>query len=226
MRVAAAAWPAVRSCDGWPRVGWLTLASLAWSVGGRHARDRMGPPPVPGYDGGMSESEGPTRDGAAVAPPPTPGERRLAHPPSDRYRSTEASANEIATTDVAGSSGSAMRGVVLAIVAGIVGAVAIVLLGGVAAISAGLVVVAATSGWAVGAALKLGAGDRIDRRRRTVVAIAVAFIAIALAQVGLWQYALREGGVLPLSDYLGEVFGLLVPVEVAAAVVAAWVAAR
>ena len=163
---------------------------------------------------------------ARIAPPPTPGERRLAHPPSDRYRIAETSAAEAATDDPGASGASVARGVVLAIVAGIVGGVAIVALGGVAAVSAGLVVVAAATGWTVGAALTYGAGESIAVRRRVVLAVVVALVAVVLAQLGLWQYALREGGVLPLTDYLGEVFGPLVLLEAAAAVVAAWLAAR
>jgi hypothetical protein len=174
----------------------------------------------------VSETEPPTTDGAAVAPPPTPGERRLAHPPSDRYREAEASSEETTADVVGGSGASVARGFVLAIVAGIAGAVAIVLLGGVLAISAGLVVVAAATGWVVGAAVRFGAGELLARRRRVVLAVAIALVAIVFAQIGLWQYALREGGVLPLVDYLGEVYGPLVPFEALAAVVVAWIAAR
>ena len=94
----------------------------------------------------MSETEPPTTEGATVAPPPTPGERRLAHPPSDRYRTAEASADEVAAPDAGTAGASVARGVVLAIVAAIVGAIAIVLLGGVAAVSAGLVVVGGRDG--------------------------------------------------------------------------------
>ncbi len=175
----------------------------------------------------MSEPDTTATDGAALsptpAPAPTPGERRLAHAPSDRYRTSEPVTDDVATTD---SGASVVRGVVLAVVAGIVGAIAIVLLGGVAAVSAGLVVVAAATGWAVGAALRFGAGDLLATRRRVVLAVVVALAAVILAQIGLWQYALREGGVLPLVEYLGEVFGPLVPIQAAVAVVVAWFAAR
>ena len=174
----------------------------------------------------VSEAEPPTTDEAAVAPPPTPGERRLAHPPSDRYRTAETDAAEATAAGSGETGASVARGVVLAIVAGIVGAVAIVLLGGVLAVSAGLVVVAAATGWVVGAALTFGAGELLAPRRRVVLAVGIAFVAIVFAQIGLWQYALREGGVLPLVDYLGEVFGPLVPIEAVAAVVVAWIAAR
>jgi hypothetical protein len=172
----------------------------------------------------VSDSEPSASDGAAAPPPPTPGEqRRLARPPSDRYKEPEPSED---STDVRDPGASATRGIVLAVVAGIVGAVAIVLLGGVLAFTAGLVVVAAATGWAVGAALKVGAGDLIAPRRRVVLAVVVSLAAIILAQLGLWQYALREGGVLPFVDYLGEVFGPLVPLQAVAAMVGGWLAAR
>ena len=57
-------------------------------------------------------------------------------------------------------------------------------------------------------------------------AIAIAVGAVLLGQLGLWQYARVEGGVLPLLDYLMQVFGLLVPLQFAVATVVAWVAAR
>ena len=48
----------------------------------------------------------------------------------------------------------------------------------------------------------------------------------SLGQVGLWVFARSEGGVLPLLDYLGEAFGLVVPVQlVVASPVSAWVGA-
>ena len=172
--------------------------------------------------GRMSETDPAATDSAAVTPPQSPGERRLAHPPSDRYRAGEPSADDAATDPGA----SIARGLVLAIVAAILGAVALVLLGGIAAISAGLVIVAGAIGWMVGAALRFGAGDRIESRRRVVAAVLIALASVVIAQVGLWQYALTEGGVLPLADYLGEVFGPLVPLEAVAAATLAWLAAR
>ena len=84
----------------------------------------------------------------------------------------------------------------------------------------------AATGLGVGVALQVGAAehlslpaadrarDRPDGRR------------VALGQLGIWQYARTEGGVLPLVDYLGEVFGLARAVQFVAAVVVAWLAAR
>ena len=48
----------------------------------------------------------------------------------------------------------------------------------------------------------------------------LALGAVALGQLGLWQYGRTEGGVLGPLDYLGQVYGPLVLVEFAAAGVA------
>lgn len=146
-----------------------------------------------------------------VDPPNLPGERRLSHPPSDRYR--------VAETGLArepDGAGSAVRGAAFGGIAGLVGAAAIVVLGGALTVTAGLIVVAAAIGWAVGTLL----------RGRTRIALTLALIAVALGQAGLWSYALSEGGVLGPLDFLWQVYGGLVPVEFLAAAIAAWIAAR
>ena len=123
-------------------------------------------------------------------------------------------------------SASVARGVAVASVVAIVGAVVIVILGGVLTLTQGLLVVAGSTGGGVGLALRWGAADRLSRRRRVILALVLAMGAVALGQIGLWKYALTEGGVLGPIDYLGEVFGLLVPLEFATAAVVAWLAAR
>jgi len=157
-------------------------------------------------------------------PPPTPGERRLDRPPSDRYRDVgaEGAAAAAEVTD----RGSVARGVAFGVLAGLAGAAAIVVLGGPVGLSAGLVVVAAALGWAIGTALRAGAGGTLQAPARPVSAVAIAMLAIALGQVGLWLYARSEGGVLTLPDYLAETWGVLVPIQAILAVVAAWWAAR
>jgi hypothetical protein len=162
---------------------------------------------------------------SSTSGPSSPGERRLAHPPSDRYREAEAraAAAEAAAPD---PGASVARGVALATVAAILGAIAIVVLGGVFAVSAGLIVIAGAAGWAVAAGLGFGAGEHLPGRRRIVGAVGLSVAAVALGQLGLWQYARTEGGVLPLIDYLAEVFGPLVPIEFGATAVVAWLTAR
>ncbi len=157
-------------------------------------------------------------------PPPAPGERRLDRPPSDRYRDLP-DGDGSASHGVAGQ-GSIGRAVTTGVLAGLGGAVATVFLGGILSLSAGLVIVAAATGWAVGTATRVGAGDAIDRDRRPWLALALAAVAVVLGQLGLWLFARTEGGVLTLPDYLAQTFGLLVPVQAAVAVGVAWWSAR
>ena len=107
-----------------------------------------------------------------------------------------------------------------------VGAVAIVILGGILTVTAGLIIVAAAIGWGVGAGLRFGAGHHLPPRRRVVVAAVLAVVSIGLGQAGLWEYGRREGGVLAPLDYLAEVYGPLVPLQLLAAAGAAWLGAR
>ena len=151
----------------------------------------------------------------------TPGERRLAHPPSDRYRDVQAEVSP--GLDATASSG---RAVTFASIAGLAGAAAITILGGALAISAGLVVVAAATGWAVAIGLRVGAGGHLSQSGRARMALTLTLTAVALGQTGLWVYGRWEGGVLAPLDYLWEVFGLLVPLQFVAAAVAAWLSSR
>ena len=153
------------------------------------------------------------------SPTPAPGERRLAHPPSDRYRTAEPAA------DVA-SPGSAARAVVFGVLTGIGFAAAIVLLGGVLALSTSLVLLAPILGWTVAWAVRAGADGSVSRSRLALLALALAFGAVALGQLGLWLYARTLGGVLPFTDYLGEVYGVLVPLQFLFAVPIAWATTR
>ena len=159
-------------------------------------------------------------------PSASPGERRLAHPPSDRYRASEAAAAAAEEADEPDPNASVARGVALATAVAIAGAVAIVVLGGVLTLTEVLLVVAGFTGLGVGLALRWGAGEHLAGRRRVVIALALALGAVALGQLGLWQYGRSEGGVLGPLDYLGQVYGPLVLVEFAAAGVIAWLAAR
>ena len=119
-----------------------------------------------------------------------------------------------------------MRGLAIAIAAAGLGAVAIVILGGVLTVTAGLIIAAAAIGWGVGAGLRFGAGPHLLPRRRVTFAIVLAIVSVGLGQAGLWQYGRSEGGVLAPLDYLAEVYGPLVPLQLVAAAAAAWVGAR
>ena len=109
---------------------------------------------------------------------------------------------------------------------GLVAVVATVVLGGVLAFSSGLLVVAAVTGRAIGLALQLGGRDAVPPRTRLALAVGLSIVAVVLGQLGLWWYAGIEGGVLGPVDYLGETFGVLVPLQFALALGFAWWAAR
>jgi len=179
--------------------------------------------PRGGYDVGVSDESKP--EPAAEPTPASPGERRLARPPSDRYRAAEerATAAAASTPD---PSASVARGIALAVVAALVGAGAIVFTGGVATLTTGLLAIAGLTGLGIALGLLFGAGPHLVRRRRVLLAIGLALGAVALGQLGLWQYGRSLGGVLPLVEYLGEVYGPLVIAEFAIAIVVAGVAAR
>jgi hypothetical protein len=144
----------------------------------------------------------------------------LAHPPSDRYRAAKPPA------PIEDPAASPARGVAFAVAAAVIGAAAMTVLGGVLAVSAGLLMAAAASGWAVAVGLRVGAGQRLAAARRVRLAMGLAFGSVVLGQLGLWLYALTEGGVLGPLDYLAQTFGPLVPLEFLIAWIVAWVTAR
>ncbi len=177
---------------------------------------------------GLPHEPGPSDPPPVDAGPATssPGERRLARPPSDRYRESEAAA-AAADAEVAFDPGASVaRGVAAATAVAIAGAAAIVVLGGVLTLTEVLLVVAGFTGGGAGIALRWGAAEHLAGRRRAVIALALALGGVALGQLGLWQYGRSEGGVLGPLDYLGQVYGPLVLVEFGAAGVVAWLAAR
>lgn len=100
------------------------------------------------------------------------------------------------------------------------------LVGGILTLTTGLLVVAGLTGLGVAVALRVGAGAHLRTGRRITLAVAFVCAAVALGQLGLWQYARTEGGVLPPLDYLAEVFGPLVLLEFGVAALVAWIGAR
>jgi len=161
--------------------------------------------------------------------PPDPASRparQLERPPGERYtRSVAAQADDRAADT---RSGSALLGAVLkAVVVAIVGTLVLYALGALLSSSAGLVFVAGLTGAAVGLLLARaaapGRGDEPALTRRTTMwlAIGLSILAVVVAAVGTWLHALAEGGALGLLDYLFESFGVIVPLEVLIATVAA-----
>jgi hypothetical protein len=152
------------------------------------------------------------------SPAPEPGERRrLDHPPSDRFASQPISpeaASEESEADAAPLSDGEriLRGVAI----GLAGAIAMTVLGGPLSITAGLVGAAGAIGFVIGAVMRPLRGP----------AVAVAVASVALGLVGIWVFALSEGGVLGIVEYLADVQGILVPIELIVAGVLAAGASR
>ena len=156
------------------------------------------------------------------------GERRLARPPSDRYRTTApaASAASAGDGDQAEAGGSLGRAVTFGALTGLALAAAITVLGGILLITAGLIAVAGLGGWAIAVAVRTGGLDAVAPSRRRALAVGFAAAAVLAGQLGLWLFARYEGGVLGPVDYLAETFELLVPLQFLFATAAAWLAAR
>jgi hypothetical protein len=117
-----------------------------------------------------------------------------------------------------------IRAIVVAFIAAIGGGIAIAVAGGILTITAGLLVLAAVVGWVVGAVFSLALGPTPPGGRaiRRSFAAIIALLGVVLGQVGLWLIAREEGGTLGVVDYLAEVFGFLVPAELALAAAFAW----
>lgn len=154
------------------------------------------------------------------SPDRAPGERRLDRPPSERYAPVEPRGDD------GSARGSVVRAAIYGDLAGAAGAATIVLLAGVFAIGAGLVVVAAAVGRFVGLAVLAGGRGTVPSRTAGMLALVTSLVAVGLGQVGTWLYARSEGGVLELTDYLGQAFGWLVPAQFAIAAAVAWWTAR
>jgi hypothetical protein len=160
--------------------------------------------------------------------PPERVAKRLAQPPGVRY--ADRTAGEVAA-DAAGVAGPLARAVAIAVVGGAI----LFLVGGPLSSTAGLIAVSALMGAGIGLTLAAAtvspragadAAPGATRERRAQVSrwsIGLAVGAVLVAAVATWLFARSEGGALDPLTYLWETFGLLVPVElVVAGLAAAW----
>jgi len=90
----------------------------------------------------------------------------------------------------------------------------------------GLVIAAIFAGRIIGLSVRAGGRGAVTSGRRVWLALAITVLWFFVAQIGIWQYARSEGGVLPFLDHLADVYGPLVLIEAAAAGLAAWWSAR
>jgi hypothetical protein len=158
-----------------------------------------------------------------------PGDRRrLAQPPSARYVPRSPIGGPDGGADPV--EGSALAGPLLgAVVAAMLGAAGLVVVGAILASTFGLLFVAGAMGAAVGLVLARasvpaeGGGPPVARTTVVRYAVVLALVTVVVAGVGLWLFALGEGGTLGPLDYLWTTFGPFVPgVMVVAVVAAAW----
>jgi hypothetical protein len=137
--------------------------------------------------------------GSSAGPSAEPGERRrLDRPPSDRYEAAAADAPDTISDEDATPA---------VVPVGLAGVIAFTVLGGPLSVTVGLVAAAGAIGWVIGMVM------RPDRALAVVLAIG----SVALGLVGIWLFAGLEGGALGLVDYLAQVQGILIPIELAVA---------
>ena len=87
----------------------------------------------------------------------------------------------------------------------------------------GLLVVAATLGFFVGAVVRYGAGSRVGTGARRSLGMVLAAAAVAVALVANWTLS---GAYLGPIDFLDQVYGLLVPLQFAMAAAGALAGTR
>ena len=156
-----------------------------------------------------------------------PGERppgRLDRAPGERYQPPRMGRlGRGATID---PTGSPARAVVSGAIAAAAALIVFLVFAGPLSFSTGLVVIAVFAGRLVGLVVRTAAGPTVSSDARIVMALLLTIAWFAAAQVGVWLYARAEGGALPLLDFLGQVFGPLVPLQLMVAVLVAWWSAR
>jgi hypothetical protein len=101
-----------------------------------------------------------------------------------------------------------------------------VLLGSLLDLTAGLVVAAFFLGQLTAVGVRAGAGLSLGQTARAWVSVLIALGALVLVQLGLWAWAVGQGGVLGPLDYVRDVFGALVAIEAVLAAIGAWWGSR
>jgi hypothetical protein len=115
-------------------------------------------------------------------------------------------------------------------IAAAVGAALLFALAGPLSVDTGLLVVGVAVGWVVGVAVRTGAAHARSPAggsgTRVATAIALALAAWAVAWAGTWGWSHVQGGVLGPAQFLIQVYGLLIPVQLMFATAAAAIGSR
>jgi hypothetical protein len=163
-----------------------------------------------------------------------PPRRLLEHAPSERYAASGAAgagggqpgsgpARARGSVDRGGESRGLRRAILVGLGAAALGAAVHVAFAVLLLATGGLLVVAATLGFAVGALVRYGAGSRVRAGAVRGVGLALALAAIVAALAINWSLS---GEYLGPLDFLTQVYGALVPLQVAAAAAGALAGTR
>jgi hypothetical protein len=117
------------------------------------------------------------------------------------------------------------RSLAPAIAAAAVGAGLLFFLAGPLGVTSGLLVVTVATGWVVGLAVKVTDAE-VPAGRRVAAAVAITLAAVVVAWLATWGWSRAEGGALGPADFLAQVYGILVLVQVAFAAIGALLGAR
>jgi len=160
----------------------------------------------------------PDRDPGEVPP-----RRLLAHAPSERFAAARPAEGARPTEGAHPASGGPGTAFLLGLVAASIGAVVHVAIAVILLATGGLLVVAATLGFAAGAAVRYGAGPRVRPGARRGLGMGLAVAAVAVALAANWALS---GAYLGPVDFLDQVYGFLVPLQLVVAAAGALAGTR
>lgn len=152
------------------------------------------------------------------APGDRPPKRLLERPPSERLAASRA-----AEAEAPAITGSTVRALAIGLAAAAVGAAIHVAAATLLLWTGALLVVAVTVGIVVGLAVAVGGGAAVRASTRRTLAVVLAVAAVVVA-VGI-NWAL-SGMFLGPFDYVVQVYGLLVPAQLALAAAGALAGSR
>lgn len=150
-------------------------------------------------------------------PGEVPPRRLLEHAPSERYGASRPAAAG------GGEARGPAKAALLGLGAAAIGVVVHVAFAVLLLATGGLLVVAATLGFVVGASVRYGAGSRVRAAARRGFGVVLAVAAVAVALAVNWGLS---GAYLGPFDFLDQVYGLLVPLQFAAAAAGALAGTR
>jgi hypothetical protein len=138
----------------------------------------------------------------------------LDRPPSERLAETSAATGEGAGAGGRAATGSTVRAVAYGLAVAAIGGIVHVAAATLLLWTGALLVVAVTIGIGVGLAVALGGGDAFRPSSRRTLAVVLATGAVVVAVGANWALS---GMYLGPIDYALEVYGLLVPAQLALA---------